>query len=55
LNLAAGDGMGFLPSRSNLSNAWAAWIGYQGEKEKLFIARTDARAPGIEENSSAPL
>ena len=25
----------------DVSNAWAAWIGYQGEKEKLLVSRTD--------------
>jgi hypothetical protein len=43
-NLTAGDGReDDYPTVAfdNLSNAWAAWIGYQGEKEKLFVARTD--------------
>jgi hypothetical protein len=43
-NLTAGDGReDDYPTVAfdNVSNAWAAWIGYQGEKEKLLIARTD--------------
>jgi hypothetical protein len=43
-NLTAGDGMeDDYPAVAfdNVSNAWAAWAGYQGEIEKLFIARTD--------------
>ena len=44
LNLTAGDGHeDDFPTVAfdSDSNAWAAWIGYQSEKEKIFVARTD--------------
>jgi hypothetical protein len=43
-NLTAGDGMeDDYPSVAfdDVPNAWVVWIGYKGEKEKLFVARTD--------------
>ena len=44
LNLTAGDGReDDYPSVAfdSASNGWVAWISYQGEKEKLLVARTD--------------
>ncbi|MGH9659624.1 MAG: hypothetical protein ACRD96_13835 [Bryobacteraceae bacterium] len=44
LNLTAGDGMqNDYPALAvdRDSNAWIAWVGYQAEKEKLFVSRAD--------------